>query len=168
LSAGKSIELAFKDIQKDLALLYPGRTGYIVHELERINIKFGMNEPVEEVMLDFATRTDIEEIVTFADILAASKRTGGNLIEIIKNTSKTISEKLEFRMELDVLLAERKFEQKVMGLFPFLIILVLSAMAPDYMEPVFNTFLGNLVMTCILVVFVIAWQIGAKIVDIEV
>lgn len=168
LAAGKAVETTFREMEKDMRMLYPGKTGYIVNELAIINSKLEMNEPVEEVLKDFATRTGVEEIATFSEILYISKRAGGNIIDVIKNTSRTITEKLEFRMELETMLAQRKMEQKIMAVFPFVIILLLSGMAPDYMDPVFHTVIGNIIMTIVLVVFAIAWWIGSKIVDIEV
>ncbi len=168
LAAGKAIETAFREMEKDMRMLYPGKTGYIVAELGKINSHLEMNEPIEEVMKQFAERTALEEILTFSEILFTSKRAGGNIIDVIKNTSRTITEKLEFRMELDTLLAQRKLEQKVMAMFPFVIIMLMTAMAPDYMEPVFRTIAGNIVMTIVLAVYALALWIGSKIVDIEV
>ena len=45
---------------------------------------------------------------------------------------------------------------------------VLSASSPEYMAPVFHTAIGAVVMTVAIVMFVIAFFIGEKIMDIEV
>jgi tight adherence protein B len=45
---------------------------------------------------------------------------------------------------------------------------MLSVASPDYMEPVFNTFIGAVVMTIAIIMFAIAFFISEKIMDIEV
>ena len=42
-----------------------------------------------------------------------------------------------------MLLAERRFEQKVLNAVPVFMITLLSFSAPEYMYPVFNTVVGD-------------------------
>ncbi len=71
-----------------------------------------MNEPIETVLFDFAQRAHLEDLTNFVDVFVISKRSGGNLVEIMRNTSTLIGDKLQIEQEIETLLAKRKLEQK--------------------------------------------------------
>ncbi len=168
LSAGKSIEMAFKDCLKDLVILYPAPDTYIIREFQYIIIRLDMNEIIEDALMDFANRAHLEEVSNFVDVFATSKRTGGNIVEIIKNTSKVIADKIHIKNDIETMLAEKKFEQKLLNVIPLGLIVILSLNASDYMEPVFNTIFGRVMMTVSIILLGTAYVISKKIMDIEV
>lgn len=168
LSAGKSVEMAIKDIVKDLEIIYPEPNAYINQEMKWIIRNLEMNQPIEFIFHDFALRSGIEDIYNFSEVFSVSNRAGGNLIEVIKNTSGIINDKIEIRQEIDIMLAEKKFEQRILNIFPILIILLLSIYAEDYIKPVFYTVPGRIVMTISLLLFIAAFFISKKITDIRV
>lgn len=168
LSAGKSVESSFKEVLKDLSIIYPDNNAFIIKEVEYIVRKIEMNETIEAALEDFANRSHLEDIENFVDVFKTSKRAGGNIVEIIKNTSNIITDKIEVKEEIDTLLSSRKFEQKVLALMPIFLILFLSASSKDYMYPIFNTLAGRLVMTVALILIVIAYFISKKIMNIEI
>lgn len=168
LSAGKSVELAFKDVLKDLSIIYPNPNTDIIVETEYIIRKIEMNETVESALLDFAERSHLEDIQNFADVFQICKRTGGNLNDIIRNTSIIINDKMEIKMEIDTILASKKFEQKVLNIIPIFLMLMLSVSSKDYMEPVFNTVFGKVATTFAIVLLAISYFISKKIMDIEI
>lgn len=168
MSAGKSIELAFRDVLKDLSIIYPDENIDIIKEVSYIVRKIEMNETIEACLEEFAARTHIEDISNFVDVFRTTKRTGGNMIEVIKNTSNIISDKLEIKIEIDTMLSQRKFEQKVLSGIPILLILFLSLTSKDYMEPVFNDIRGRLAMTVSIVLIFTAYFISRKIMNIKV
>lgn len=168
LNAGKSIERAIKDVLTDLSLLYPEPDTFILKEFRAINHKLELNKTAEEALLDFACRAHLEDVDNFVEVFISSKRSGGNLLEIIKNTSDIIGEKLQLKQELAVLLAQRRFELKVLYLMPPSLVLFLTWSTGDYMKPVFTTIEGRLAMTGALLLLAIACYLAAKIMSIEV
>ncbi|NTV89288.1 MAG: pilus assembly protein TadB [Clostridiales bacterium] len=168
MSAGKTFEASLRDVHKDLAVLYPGYETKILSEVDIMQRKLGLNEPLETVIGDFAERMEMEDIKNFSEVFRISKRSGANLVEVIRNTTAIINDKLEILQEIDTMLAERRFEQKVLNVVPILMILLLSLTAPEYMAPVFSTLAGRLVMTASLGLLAISWLISAKITDIGV
>ncbi len=168
ISAGKTIEAALRDVQKDLAVLYPGAETSILLEIEIMLRRLEMNETLEAVIAEFAERTDLDDIRHFSDVFRISKRSGANLVEVIRNTTSIINDKLEIMQEIDMMLAERRFEQRVLNIMPVLMILLLSLTAPDYLEPVFKTTAGMAVMTVSIGLLVLAWFISKKITGIRI
>lgn len=168
LSAGKSLENALRDVLKDLAVIYPDPDTYILGEFQYIIRKTEMNVAVEEAFADFSQRSHLEDIESFSDIITISKRTGGNIIEIIKTTSNIITDKLQVKQEIETLLAQRKLEQKILNVMPIVMIILLSWSTGDYMVPVFYTMAGRFVMTIAILLLLLAYAISRKLMDIEV
>lgn len=168
ISAGKSVEASFRDVLRDLSVLYPDHRTYIILEVGFIIRRLEMNDTIEIILSDFARRAGLEDVDNFTDVFITCKRTGGNVIEVIRNSSAIINDKIEVRQEIDTMLAQRKFEQKVLNLVPVLMILLLSATAYDYIEPVFTTAVGRLVMTGAIFLLGAAYFISARIADIKV
>jgi len=163
LSAGRTVEMAFREVLKDLSVLYPDPATFILMEVRCILARLDMNETLEAALLDFSRRAGLEDVDNFVDAFNICKRTGGNISEVIKNTSSIINDRIEVAQEVDTLLAERRFEQKVMNVLPVLMILLLSASAPDYMSPVFTTVAGRMVMSISIMLLAAAWFISFKI-----
>lgn len=168
LSAGKSIETALKEALRDLALQYPDPETYIIKELIYINRKIEMNETVEHALADFAERSHIEDIHNFSDVFSICKRTGGNLVHVVKNTADIITEKIDMKQEIKVMLTEKRLEHKVLNLMPVIIIVLLSTSAEEFMAPVFCEPLGRIAMTAAILLFGIAYLISGRIMNIEV
>lgn len=168
LTAGKSIEMAFKDALKDLIILYPDPDTFILKEFQYIIRKLEMNETVESALEDFADRSHIEDIRNFVDVFKTCKRTGGNLVQVMKNTSDIINDKIVIKQEISTILSQRKFEQKVLNLVPIGMIFLLSTSSADFMRPIFTQISGRVVMTIAIVLLVTAYFISKKIMDIEV
>lgn len=168
ISAGKTVEAAFREVLKDLSVLYPEPAAFILVEVHRIISRLEMNETMEAALTDFAERARLEDVENFANVFNICKRSGGNIAEVIKNTSSIINDKIEVGQEVDTLLAERKFEQKVLNVVPVLLILLLSASAPDYMSPIFSTGAGRLTMSVSIVLLAAAWLISARVSDIRI
>lgn len=168
LAAGKSIETSFKDAQKELFIQYPEVGTYIIIELEQINKRLEMNETIEAALTEFAVRSHLEDILNFADVFTICKRSGGNLVQVVKNTAEIINEKIDIKQEINVLLTEKRLEHKILNLMPLFIVLMLSISAEEFMAPVFNEPLGKAAMTFSLMLFTAAYFISGKIMDIEV
>lgn len=167
ISAGKTVEAAFREVLKDLSVLYPEPSAFILVEVRRIISRLEMNETMEAALSDFASRAMLDDVDNFVNVFNICKRSGGNIAEVIRNTSAIINDRIEVGQEVDTLLAERKFEQKVLNIVPILMILLLSASAPDYMSPVFNTGAGRATMSVSIILLAAAWFISTKVSDIR-
>ncbi len=168
MEAGRSLEMAFKDALKDLAIIYPNPETPIMIETTFIVRKIEMNEPVEQALDEFSCRSHIDDIENFADVIRVCKRTGGNLADVVRNTSQVIGDKIETKREIETTITGKKFESRIMAVMPIFMVLMLSLSSPEFMEPVFTTITGNIVMTIAIALFTIAFLISEKIVDIEV
>lgn len=168
LSAGKSLEIAFMDAQRSLANIYPDGSSDMVNELGIINHKLSINISVEEAVEDFAARAKIDDIKSFADVLSISKRAGANLIEVIKNTTMTLREKIEVRHEIENIIAGKKLEQKILAVMPFALVLFIKTTSSEFLLPLYATLAGRAIMTAALGLIAFGYFVSVKIMRIEV
>lgn len=168
LAAGRSMESALREVLKDLSLIYPEPDTCILQEFREIIRKTEMNMTIEEALYNFARRSRLEDIKSFADVFALANRGGGNLITVMQKTSAIISEKLRIADEINTMLAERRFEQKVLNIMPVAMIVLLSFSVGEYMRPVFETVFGRIIMTIALALLGLAYYISKKLMEIEV
>lgn len=168
LSVGKSVETGIQDALQDLRVIYPDPETDILVELEYILRGIGMNNTVESMFGQFAERAHLEDIENFTDIFVTCKRTGGDLIEVMRSTSSTIGEKIEVKQEIDTTISGKKFEFNTMMAMPVVMVLFLTVTSGDYMEPVFTTIPGKLAMTAAIGIFGISYLVGSKLMKIRV
>jgi tight adherence protein B len=151
----------------DLKLMY-SEEALIVQEFEGIVKQINMNRTVEEVLNDFASRSGVEDIINFAEVFATAKRTGGDIIKIIRTTGNSMNDKLEVKREVITLITGKKFEADIMSLIPIFIIIYLRLFSSDFLNPLYHNFFGIVFMTIILILYLGVYQLTRKIINIDV
>lgn len=167
LKAGYSIENAFIEALKDLQLTYQKESD-IVKEFQRININVKNNVVLEKLLMDFADRSHIEDIRDFTGVFAIAKRKGGDLNKIIQNAADIIREKAEVRMEIEILLTAKQFEQRIMSVVPVFIIFYVSVTSPHFFDVLYHNPAGNCIMSGCLAVYGFSIYLAEKITTIDV
>jgi tight adherence protein B len=166
LAAGRSLENAFISTLDDLKLLYPDPRTELLIEFQIVRFRLENAEPLEYALRNFADRAGIDEITQFVDALAACKRSGGDLLEVMKRTSVIISEKLGTEQEIAVIIAQKRFEGRIMMAVPFVFLAFLGLAAPDYMAPLYGG-VGYLLLTGALLLLILCFWAMAKIMSIQ-
>lgn len=166
LSAGYAVENAFVAGVGELKELY-GENGLITREFSYIAHQLSMNRTVESLLSGFAERSGVEEVLQFAEIFAVSKRSRGELVSVVSHVVHIISDKIQVREEILTMTAEKKFEQKIMNLMPYLIVLYVDLTSPGFFAPMYETLAGRLVMTVCLLLYLAACLLSARILQIE-
>lgn len=164
--AGYSVENAFRDAYRDMAMLY-GRDSHICGELSYIGKGLDNNIVLERLLYDLGVRSHVPDILQFADVFLIAKRNGGNMTEILSETADTIEQKIAVDKEIQVLLSSKKMEQKIMNVVPFFIIFYISMTSKGFFDVLYHNPVGILIMTVCLAVYLTAYMISGKIVAIE-
>ncbi len=168
VGSGASIENAVEITWRDMQQQYGAEGVDIVQELELMVSKLAVNQNIEEVFADFGLRSGLEDIQNFANIFEISKRTGGNLVDIIRKTSATITEKIDVKLEMDTLLSGKKMEQKVLTVIPIVMVLILTEATGGFMDVIFTTMAGRITATITLVMIAVGYFWSKKITDIDI
>ena len=167
LNAGYSIENAFKDAKKEMVVLY-GNDSIIVKELQCIEYKLNMNITLEKAIENFANRSGQEEILNFTQVLCTAKKSGGDFNKIIQRTAGIIHEKIDIKNEIKILVSAKQLEQKIMNGIPIAIILYIHFSNPGFLNGMYGNIGGVILMTVCLVIYMTAYYIARRIVDIEI
>lgn len=161
LQAGYSIENSFKEAMAEMEKLH-GENSHIYRELYVINAKMAVNVTLEELLLDFADRSDSEDIETFCQVFIFAKRSGGSLNRVIKRSAMTISEKLDTVQEIQTDLASRRYESMVMSVMPIFILGYVRFSTPGYFDCLYHNIFGVLIMTACLAVYAAGYLLSEK------
>ena len=159
LSAGYAMENAMAVSMEELKLIY-GADGLIVQEFS--------NRNVEQVLLEFAGRSGLEDVQNLAEVLGIGKRTGGDLGSIMRHTAEVIRDKMQVKEEIMTLTASRQFEQKIMNLIPFFIVFYVEGTSPGFFDQMYRTGMGRGLMTLCLGLYLTAFWLSERILEIEV
>lgn len=180
LSAGRSVENAFREVLNDLRLLYPNPDTFIIKEFEYIVHRLDNGEPIADAVEGFSRRTGVEDITNFTEVFLTFKRKGGNLNDVIRRTSRIIGDKLSIKQDISVMIAQKRFEAQILVVAPLIMVGILKLSSYEYMEPLYQVYTycaetgdkflssGPFVMTFALIGIVLIYFWIQKIIDIKV
>ena len=167
LRAGYSIENALKECLREMTAVH-GEDSPICKELKLMINQVSIGVPVEIVFKEFAIRSHVEDIDTFASVFSIAKRTGGDMVEIVNRTAGDIGSKIDTQNEISVLISARKLEMRIMMLIPAAIILYIDLTSSGLLDPLYGNLKGVIIMTVCLMIYGAAVLLGRKLTDIEV
>ena len=165
--AGYSIENAFRESYRDMAMLY-GEKGIICTELKHIIAGLDNNVVLEKLLYDLGMRSGLPDVVQFADVFMIAKRSGGSMTDILSKTATVIEQKTETDKEIQLMISAKKMEQKIMNKVPFLIIFYVGSTSKGFFDVLYHNLIGVIVMTVCLGFYMAAYLLSKRIVDIEV
>ena len=167
LNAGYSIENSFREAVKELMTLYGSQSAIVVC-FEKMLRRIKNNENIEDVLSEFAIKTQIEDIMYFADVFGYAKRSGGDLISIIKNTASTIRDKIEVDAQIQTAISGKKMESAVMAVMPFGILGYMKLSSPEFIDALYHNVIGVIFMSVCLVIIGCMNVVARRIVNIEI
>lgn len=167
LQAGYSMENACRIALREISGLYHSERHPTVRQLRRIVRGIELHRTVEQMFMEYAKESQTEEIYEFAVVLHIAKSTGGNVVDILKNSMEHLQSKMEVTQELQVSLSGRIFEKNIMLLMPLGVLLYLRMANPGYVDSLYRMPAGNLLMTAVIAGTVFCFFWTEKIMDIR-
>ncbi len=164
-SAGQTTTSAFADALEEMSNLY-GENADIVAEVQMVNVGLQHNYNIEDLLLNFAQRSGLDDVDSFANVFEVCNRKGGNLKQVVAESRGMINDKIEVEMEIQTMIAGSQNELNVMMCMPLVIMIAMKGLGTTSsgMASIYN-FIAKLVA---LGIFGAAYVIGRKIVDIKV
>ena len=167
LNVGYSVENAMRETLEELQILYK-KEELIVREFRYMVHQLDMNLSIESILKAFAKRTEDDEVRTFVEVFSMAKRSGGNMRGIIRNAVCQIGEEIDVKREIDTIMAAKKLEFKVMSVIPFLMVCYIKVSFPEFVDVLYGNPIGIAVMTVCLIIYVASYELGKRIVEVEV
>ena len=105
-------------------------------------INFGVSVP--DALKNLADRIDCPDLKYFVISVILQRETGGNLAEIIETLAYIIRERFKLYGKVKILAAEGKLSAIILVALPFLIIIALRFLNPDYINTLFSEPAGRI------------------------
>ena len=164
-SSGSNVQSAFENALEDLKMQYDSGE-MIVREMEEIVAGSKQNIEIPVMIRSFGERSGNEDIVSFADVFEVCYRKGGNMNSVIHRTNSVISDKMAIADEIETKLTSNKMQHNIMSVMPIVVVAMLKFTNDAFAEN-FATPTGVAVNTAAIVIFLLAYKYGLKIVDIK-
>ncbi len=103
----------------------------------------------------------------FVSSVLLQRDTGGNMIEILQNISKTIRDRFIFRGKVKALTAEARFSAYILGGLPFLVTGAIVTLNPEYLDPLFEDPLGHIFLGIVVCLFFTGIFVMRKVSQVE-
>ena len=89
-------------------------------------------------------------------------------MEIIRNAVRQMGEKIDVEREITTLVTGKKLELKIMTMIPLGMVLYMKISFPEFLDVLYGNLAGVIIMSICLLVYVVAYEMGRRIVEIEV
>ena len=86
----------------------------IVHEVKLICMGLRNNINIEPLLIDFAERSGLDDVMSFANVFEVCNRQGGDLKKVVADTREIINDKIEVEMEIETMLSGSVNELNIM------------------------------------------------------
>ena len=91
-------------------------------------------------------RIPLTEVNFLAIVMAIQSKTGGNLSEALGNLSRVLRDRKKMKQKVRSVSQEAKSSAAIIGSLPFVIMGGLTILNPNYLNPMFETSMGNMLM----------------------
>ncbi|MBR0522362.1 MAG: type II secretion system F family protein [Firmicutes bacterium] len=147
VSAGRQLPQAVEEASRQLASSW-GSESDIACEASEMAYRYGrMNEDIDLLWDSLAKRSGLEEISQFASSCRICRRSGGDLEDVCMKCSAVLLEKIAFGDELKALTAQRKLDIAVLTAMPVAMLIMLNILSYSYIEVLYTTIAGRIIMT---------------------
>lgn len=167
LQAGYSLDNSCRIAMKELENLYQDTKNPMLKQMRRIVQGIDLHIAPEQLFMEFADSTELDEARQFATVIEIVRSTGGNIVEILKRTMQHLKYKMDTEEEISVLLSGKIFEKNIMLSMPFFILLYLRLANPEYVACFYNSVAGHLVMSVMAGITVFCFFWSERIMDIQ-
>lgn len=167
LQAGYSLNNSCRIALKELEELYQNENNPMLRQMRRIIQGLDLHIALEQLFMEFAESTELEEAKQFAVVIEIVRSTGGNMVEILKRTMQHLKYKMDTEEEIKVLLSGKLFEKNIMLSMPFFILLYLRLANPEYVACFYHTISGHLIMSGMIGITIFCFFWSERIMDIR-
>lgn len=111
-------------------------------EFARTFREVNLGTPLEEALNNMGKRIASEDLQLIITAVLIQRQVGGNLAIILDNISETIRDRIRIQGEIRTLTAQGRISGLVIGCLPFIIVVILMLMNPKFLEPLFQSSMG--------------------------
>jgi tight adherence protein B len=115
-------------------------------EFQRVVADEQLGVPIDQALEVVVQRMDSRELEQVALVAAMQRETGGNTAEVLDQVTDTIRERFELRRTVQTLTAQGRMSRWVLTFLPLFLLLVITLINPGYMNVMYHTTGGHVVL----------------------
>jgi tight adherence protein B len=140
LQAGVGLNDAFRLVAEEMPMPISIEFGRVFEE-----VRFGRD--YREAFGKMLERNPgVFDLRLMVSSILLQRETGGNLIEILESIGNTVRARFTFQGKVRAMTAEAKFSALVLGSLPLAVMTILTFSSPDYLTPLFEDPIGNVIL----------------------
>jgi tight adherence protein B len=137
-------------------------------ELEVTIHEMNVGSSVEEALLNLNERCASYDLDLVVTAILVQRSVGGNLSEILETVAETMRERVRIRGEITTLTAQQQLTGVIIALLPVFVGIMFMFVSPGYINILFTTAIGKVMLTIAFIMEVIGVMVIRRILDIEV
>lgn len=146
-----------------------GENAILSRELKNMHKRMSIgNEEDVTVLNDFAKRSASEDIVDFMIIYSTCKTTGASLVDALNKAASVIIDKMTIENEIRTMANRKKTESIILFTMPFIVVLFLNLFSPEYIAPLYESYIGRVIMTMVVAADIFIYSVMQKITNVEI
>ncbi len=168
IGAGRSMKDAIGESIESLREIH-GEDCILCRQLKLAHermVKGGENDV--SVLYELGVSSGVEDVIDFVSIYAICKRTGASLIIAINKATGVIIDKMTIDKEISEIILRKEGEGIIILIMPIVVVLFLNIFSPDYINPLYSTIVGRLVMTAMIAANIGIYSLIKRITNIEI
>jgi len=122
----------------------------------------------EDALTNLTQRVRSDDLDLLVTSMIIQRTVGGNLAEILDNIAYTIRERLRIQRDVRTLTAQERMSGYIIGALPIVLIAVIAIMNRSYVDMLFGTTPGHIMLGAAVVLEVIGFWLIRRIIAIEV
>lgn len=115
-------------------------------EFQRVVAEIRLGRPIDDALTAMAVRVGSDDLKWAVIAINVQRNVGGNLAEVLDIVANTVRERGYIRRQVQVLSAEGRLSVAILSALPFLILLYLAIVNPEYITPLFTTTTGIILL----------------------
>ena len=136
-------------------------------EFRRVVADEQLGVSLEDALERVVQRMDNRDLKQVSLVAALQRQTGGNMAEVLDRVAETLRERAELRALVKTLTAQGRMSRWVVSLLPVVLLLVISALNPGYVKPLFSDSGGQIALGLAAAMVVAGSLVIKRIVDIK-
>ena len=115
-------------------------------EFTRVVSDEQLGVPLDDALRVVQRRMDSRDVQQIALVAQLQRDTGGNMAEVLDRVTDSLRRRAELRRMVQSLTAQGRLSRWVVSCIPIALLLIISLVNPGYVEPLYTTPLGNVML----------------------
>jgi tight adherence protein B len=160
LRAGYSFSAALASVAEDAP--EPSRA-----ELRRASTDEQLGIDVSDALQTVGKRMDSPEVEYVGIVARMQRESGGNTAEVLDQVIETIRARHQLKRMVRALTTQGRMGGAIISVMPVIVAVGMSILHPGYFDPMFQSFIGIVLLIVGFIMLTAGWLIIRKIVDVE-